>query len=270
MLLQAAAAASTTACTVQSGIWDCGGTSCTLNATSTGFTVTPNVKFVWAAGKATFGAGDTVIIDYTFDGPMPKGIGSPQRHGTISPTCTIIAWNDTSTWTCTSCPAVPDGAPPLDVHIISHTHDDTGYLSTVDEYYESNVRSILTTVTEELQKNPARRFTYVEIAFFAKWWDEQNNSTKAAFRRLVAEGQLDFTVRLGRSPCVARVPQQSDIPLGDRRTVDGVCRMKARPAIRICSQTCRKACATSSENSARMPGPSHCTFASPTHFFIKT
>jgi len=63
----------------------------------------------------------------------------------------------------------------------------------VAEYYESNVRSILTTVTAELQKNPARRFTYVEIAFFAIWWDEQTDDSKVTFRRLVAEGQIDFT-----------------------------------------------------------------------------
>lgn len=90
-------------------------------------------------------------------------------------------------------PCKPPVVDVLDVHIISHTHDDTGYLSTVAEYYASNVRSILTTVTQELQKNPARRFTYVEIAFFALWWEEQDEPTKAVFRRLVAEGQLDFT-----------------------------------------------------------------------------
>jgi hypothetical protein len=33
----------------------------------------------------------------------------------------------------------------------------------------------------------------VEIAFFAMWWDEQTNTTKAVFRQLVAQGQLDFT-----------------------------------------------------------------------------
>jgi len=67
---------------------------------------------------------------------------------------------------------------PLDIHIIAHTHDDTGYTMTVDEYYEANIQHILTTVTAELQKNPARRFTYVEIAFFAMWWEKQSNANK--------------------------------------------------------------------------------------------
>ena len=33
----------------------------------------------------------------------------------------------------------------------------------------------------------------MEIAFFAMWWDEQQDSTKETVRRLVAEGQLDFS-----------------------------------------------------------------------------
>jgi hypothetical protein len=36
----------------------------------------------------------------------------------------------------TACPNLPI----FDVHIIAHTHDDTGYLSTIEEYYQSNVK----------------------------------------------------------------------------------------------------------------------------------
>ena len=67
--------------------------------------------------------------------------------------------------------------------------DDTGYLSTVDEYYQSNVKHILTTVTQQLKKNKDRRFTYVETAFFAMWWGNQNETTKQDVRALVASGQ---------------------------------------------------------------------------------
>jgi lysosomal alpha-mannosidase len=189
-LLSLAAERAAAPCHVPSGTWECGlPVPCTLNASATGFTVAPESKAAWAEGRAVFGPNSTVTVEYAgLPANQPAG-----RHGTIGPGCSSIAWNDSSVWTCATCPAVPDGPVPLDVHIIAHTHDDTGYLSTVDEYYESNVRSILTTVTEELQKNQQRKFTYVEIAFFAKWWDEQNNATKATFRRLVAEGQLDFT-----------------------------------------------------------------------------
>ena len=44
-----------------------------------------------------------------------------------------------------------------------------------------------------LSDHTARPHSDVEIAFFAIWWEEQTEATKTVFRRLVAEGQLDFT-----------------------------------------------------------------------------
>ena len=63
----------------------------------------------------------------------------------------------------------------------------------MQEYYDSNVEQILTTTVAELQKQPERRFTYVEIAFFAMWWKDQPAVTKDAVRILVKNGQLDFS-----------------------------------------------------------------------------
>ena len=40
------------------------------------------------------------------------------------------------------------------------------------------VRYILDTVVEELQKDKNRTFIYVEMAFFARWWKEQSDTTK--------------------------------------------------------------------------------------------
>ena len=64
----------------------------------------------------------------------------------------------------------------LQVHLVPHTHDDVGWLKTVDEYFyganktiqDAAVQYILDTVITELQKNPNRTFIYVEIAFFMK------------------------------------------------------------------------------------------------------
>ena len=89
---------------------------------------------------------------------------------------------------------------PLNVHIVPHTHDDVGWLKTVDQYYSGTNRSIdpagvkyiLDTVVQELQKDPRRTFIYVEIAYFARWWNEQSNATKAIVKTLVANRQLEF------------------------------------------------------------------------------
>ena len=67
----------------------------------------------------------------------------------------------------------------VNIHIFAHTHDDVGWLKTVDQYYtgsdqadqHAEVNLVITTVVDELQKNPDRKFTYVEIKFFSMWWD---------------------------------------------------------------------------------------------------
>lgn len=64
---------------------------------------------------------------------------------------------------------------------------------TLNDYYESAVRDILTHATTQLVDDPTRRFVYVEIGFFQLWWREQDAETKAVVARLVADGQLEFT-----------------------------------------------------------------------------
>ncbi|OQR72658.1 lysosomal alpha-mannosidase-like [Tropilaelaps mercedesae] len=44
---------------------------------------------------------------------------------------------------------------------------------------------ILDSVVEELQKNPDRRFIYVEMAFFSRWWEEQSSTIQYIVRDLV-------------------------------------------------------------------------------------
>lgn len=40
--------------------------------------------------------------------------------------------------------------------------------------------------------NPERRFIYVEMAFFWRWWRQQSDSMKDTVRQLVKSGQLEF------------------------------------------------------------------------------
>ena len=82
----------------------------------------------------------------------------------------------------------------LNVHIVPHTHDDTGWLKTVDVYFQDQVQYILSNVVIELDRNPDRRFIYVEIAFFERWWRHQCVVTKALVKKLVNSGQLQFTL----------------------------------------------------------------------------
>ncbi|KAM9792306.1 lysosomal alpha-mannosidase [Neosynchiropus ocellatus] len=88
----------------------------------------------------------------------------------------------------------------LNVHLVPHTHDDVGWLKTVDQYYygdrndiqHAGVQYILDSVVDQLLKNPDRRFIYVETAFFYRWWKQQSAAMRQTVTQLVNEGRLEF------------------------------------------------------------------------------
>ena len=88
----------------------------------------------------------------------------------------------------------------LYIHLIAHSHDDVGWLKTVDGYFsgtsvdvqDANVESTLDTTIAELLKDPNRRYTQVEMKFFSMWWKDQTEETKSAVRALAKEGRLEF------------------------------------------------------------------------------
>ncbi|XP_060520627.1 lysosomal alpha-mannosidase-like isoform X2 [Cylas formicarius] len=97
-----------------------------------------------------------------------------------------------------SCHLTKDGY--INLHMVPHTHDDMGWLKTVDQYYygvrqdtyPASVRSILDSVVEALKENSDRRFIWVETGFFWKWWLEQPEDVRDNVRNLVNSGQLEF------------------------------------------------------------------------------
>uniref|UniRef100_A0AAY4F1G4 Alpha-mannosidase n=1 Tax=Denticeps clupeoides TaxID=299321 RepID=A0AAY4F1G4_9TELE len=97
-----------------------------------------------------------------------------------------------------SCPGTQPSM--LNVHLVPHTHDDVGWLKTVDQYYygdrndiqHAGVQYILDSVVEQLQKDPARRFIYVETGFFYRWWRQQDQAMRHIVTQLVDEGRLEF------------------------------------------------------------------------------
>ena len=51
---------------------------------------------------------------------------------------------------------------------------------------------ILDSVILALDENPDRRFIYVEMAFFWRWWIQQNDQVKDKVRQFVNEGTFFF------------------------------------------------------------------------------
>ncbi|XP_023214227.1 lysosomal alpha-mannosidase-like, partial [Centruroides sculpturatus] len=80
----------------------------------------------------------------------------------------------------------------LNVHVICHTHDDVGWVRTVEEYYQTFVKHILNSVIRHLLVNETRKFIYVESAFLYRWWNEQSELSKYLIRKLIDDGQLEI------------------------------------------------------------------------------
>jgi hypothetical protein len=88
----------------------------------------------------------------------------------------------------------------LNIHVVPHSHDDVGWLKTVEQYFYGEnmtiqhacVKDILDSVVTALLQNPSRTFTYVEQKFFSMWWKIQDEDVKNSVRFLVENKQLSF------------------------------------------------------------------------------
>jgi hypothetical protein len=72
--------------------------------------------------------------------------------------------------------AEPTNKKPI--HLVPHSHDDVGWLKTLDQYYDgtnkntqfTGVDDTITTVVDSLLENPARRFVQIEMKYFSMWF----------------------------------------------------------------------------------------------------
>ena len=91
----------------------------------------------------------------------------------------------------------PPDPNKINVHIVPHTHDDVGWIKTLDQYYygtnialgKEGVQYIIDSVVSELVWDKQRRFIYVETAFFWKWWLEQSDAKREIVKELVRGGE---------------------------------------------------------------------------------
>ena len=58
------------------------------------------------------------------------------------------------------------------------------------------VQYIIDSAIDALLQNPDRRFIYVEMAFFWRWWMEQNDDMKTTVRQLVNTGWWNISSKM--------------------------------------------------------------------------
>uniref|UniRef100_A0A7I4YMU9 Alpha-mannosidase n=1 Tax=Haemonchus contortus TaxID=6289 RepID=A0A7I4YMU9_HAECO len=88
----------------------------------------------------------------------------------------------------------------INVHLVPHTHDDLGWIKTVDQYYYGakpslvpvGVQYIFNTVIDELQKHPDRRFSFAETGFLWRWYNDHSDFHKHSLQKLVKTGQIEM------------------------------------------------------------------------------
>ncbi len=59
----------------------------------------------------------------------------------------------------------------------------------------AGVQYILDSVVRALDQNPDRRFIYVEIGFFWRWWNEQTDDMRNKVRGFVNDGKFSDMIR---------------------------------------------------------------------------
>ena len=83
--------------------------------------------------------------------------------------------------------------PPLEIHVVPHSHCDAGYKKTFAGYLGAEVNSILSSVTKALDADPKRRFIWSEASFLHGWLGGGAGEGEAElFRGLVASGQVEI------------------------------------------------------------------------------
>lgn len=80
----------------------------------------------------------------------------------------------------------------LKVFVIPHSHNDPGWIHTVDEYYDRQSRHILDAIVESLSKDERRKFIWEEMSYLERWWRDSSTSQKEGFTKLVKNGQLEI------------------------------------------------------------------------------
>lgn len=82
----------------------------------------------------------------------------------------------------------------LKVILMPHSHNDPGWVKTLDTYYQGQTRRILNTVVDALMINEKRKFVWAETIFLDMWFNDEEvtDERKANLRKLIKQDQFEI------------------------------------------------------------------------------
>ena len=84
------------------------------------------------------------------------------------------------------------GKEKLTVIVVPHSHNDPGWLWTLDTYYNVRTRHILTNTVRFLLQHPDFKMIWTEMVFLDIWWKESSQNLRNQFKDLVQKGQIEI------------------------------------------------------------------------------
>ena len=73
-----------------------------------------------------------------------------------------------------------------------HSHNDPGWLKTVEGYFHESTKDILDNAVDKLTKYKSMTFIWTEISFLSMWWESAHQTRKANLKKLIAEGRFEI------------------------------------------------------------------------------
>ena len=81
------------------------------------------------------------------------------------------------------------GCAAVNVFVVPHSHIDTGWLITVDEYYTQYASDIIPNMLTLLSEDPLRKFVWSEAVYLQRYLEE-NPDKIPILKQYIAEGRI--------------------------------------------------------------------------------
>jgi len=81
---------------------------------------------------------------------------------------------------------------PLRVIVMPHSHNDPGWLKTVEGYFATATKSIISNMVNKLTEHTNMTFIWTEMSYLSMWWEVAQPDMKNKLRALLESGRLEI------------------------------------------------------------------------------